>query len=123
MSDEARAACRSCGSTAWHGMRIRVDGDWCTDCPDPLQVSSVPDVFFDQPGFHHGIANPDTGDPIFITSKSHKAYEMKKQGIVEVGDAVRGSRNFDPISHRHAMESLRTPRHKLPKGEQHGKHS
>lgn len=76
----------------------------------------MPDVYFDRPGTHHGIGDPATGEPIFITSKAHKAYEMKKQNLREVGDKVHGARNFDPISYRHAQASLQ-------KGEIHGKNA
>lgn len=67
---------------------------------------ATPDVYFDKPGTHHGIYHPETGEAIFITSKSHKAHEMKKWGLSEAGDPVGGKRNFDPISYRHAMKSL-----------------
>lgn len=66
-------------------------------------------MYFDKPGEHHGIFHPETGQPIFITSKAHKAYEMKRWGLTERGDARHGSRNFDPISYRHSQESLRNP--------------
>jgi len=76
-------------------------------------VGTIADVYFDKPGEHHGIFDPQTGDPIFITSKSHKAYEMKRLGLQERGDRVGGKRNFDPIAHRYSEESLRNPEHKL----------
>lgn len=102
------ASCRSCGSTRWFQMRSTADRDTCSECPDPVRdVATFYDVYFDKPGDHHGLYAKDTGEPIFITSRAHKAYEMKKLGLEEKGDAVRGKRNFDPVSYRHAQESLR----------------
>jgi hypothetical protein len=89
-------------------MRSSAEGDWCSECPDPVKdVATFHDVYFDKPGTHHGICDPSTGEEIFITSRAHKAYEMKKLGLEEKGDPVGGKRNFDPISYRHAQESLR----------------
>lgn len=108
-----RKPCVGCGSSEWSGIRSYIEnGEWvdrCTQCPEPVQVGGMPDTYFDKPGDHHGIYHPETGQPIFITSKAHKAYEMKKHGLSERGDRVHGSTGFDPISHRHAMESLRNP--------------
>lgn len=103
--------CRSCGSSKWHAKRTRYEGeslsDWCSECPQAFQATPVHDVYFTGEGTHYGIYNPETGEPVYITSRAHKAYEMKKQGLQEAGDRHHGSNGFDPISHRHAVESLR----------------
>lgn len=111
METMSREPCRGCGSTVWSRMLTRFPvgepvRETCDRC-DSHTSSTLHDVYFDKPGDHHGITDPETGKPIFISSKTHKALEMKRLGLREAGDRVRGSRNFDPISYRHAMESLR----------------
>jgi hypothetical protein len=72
-----------------------------------------PDVYFKEPYFDPNIASPNHPgheNGTFIESRMHKAMLMKKFDIREAGDARHGSRNFDPIAHRHAMESLRRKR-------------
>lgn len=78
--------------------------DRCTNCSD-IEIPESTDVYFDKPGDHHGLFD-DMGKPVFVTTKAHKAYEMKKRGLIEAGDRRNGSINFDPISYRHAKRSL-----------------
>lgn len=84
----------------------------CNRCFDP-SIPEFPDVYCPAGGYWdehlYDFDDPtyDVKKGLFIRSKAHKAYVMKKMGVREAGDVVRGRRNFDPISHKHAMESLR----------------
>lgn len=85
--------------------------DECERCCDS-SVASNPDVYFKAPYWDANIHMP--GDPgydpdrgTFVTSKVHKAYLLKKMGCREAGDRHHGSNGFDPITARHAEESLR----------------
>lgn len=109
--------CEGCGNeNAWsvhkkkESLTQRIYEE-CNTCFDST-VPHNPDVYFRQPYWDENLHDFD--DPhydfrkgTFITSKSHKAYVLKKCGIREAGDSVNGKRNFDPISHRHAQASLR----------------
>lgn len=106
--------CRSCGSVCWYAKKTVVDGDSffdrCSDCDRGLVVSTVPDVLFrpDQHGIErHPHITDDMGRPVPLLSRAHKAQVMKEKGIYESGDRRHGARGFDPISNRHAMDSLR----------------
>ena len=82
----------------------------CNKCFDP-SISRNPDVYFKEPYWDENISDFDdpSYDPrrgTFVTSRSHKAYLLKKCGLRENGDRRGGGNNFDPISHRHAMASL-----------------
>lgn len=121
MSNGEIKPCEGCGNPnpwARHPKKEALTGkvyEECNRCFDP-SISSRPDVYFrgpywdphlydfDSPGF-----DPKRGT--FVTSKSHKAYLLKKLGLREKGDPVHGSTGFDPISHRHAMNSLRRNNH------------
>lgn len=108
-------ACGSCGSHLWYAMRSYVEKDrirdQCSDCDTALRVSGVPDVYF-RPGTDGAERNPNiadsNGDPIPLVSRAHKAEMMKRMKLREASDPVHGSRNFDPIAHRHGIESLRS---------------
>lgn len=103
-----RTPCRNCGSDDWHTKRVCVTGDvlidTCSNCSS-FVPTCIPDVFFDKPGDHHGIYDT-MGKPVFVSTKGQKDYELKKRGLREAGDRVHGATSFDPISHRHAEESL-----------------
>lgn len=109
--------CEGCGNKdpwARHPKKESYTGkvyEECNRCFDS-SIPSNPDVYFREPYWDPNLFDFDSPgfDPkrgTFVTSKVHKAYLMKKLGVREAGDRKNGSRNFDPISHRHAMESLR----------------
>jgi hypothetical protein len=113
--------CEGCGNPdpwARHPKKEAYTGRWfeeCNRCFDP-SIPSNPDVYFRGPYWDENLHDFDSPgyDPrrgTFITSKAHKAYVMKKLGLVERGDRVRGKLNFDPISHKHAMASLQRRTH------------
>ena len=109
--------CEGCGNDnpwARHPKKEALTGqvfEECNRCFDP-SIPKNPDVYFRTPYWDPNLFDFDSPgfDPkrgTFITSKAHKAYVMKKLGVREAGDTRHGSRNFDPISHRHAMNSLK----------------
>lgn len=100
-----RTACRNCGSLVWWAMRTICEGgefiDSCSECGG-VRTSSEHDVYFKAPYWENHIAPA----PVFIESKRQKAALLKKHGLREAGDRVRGSNGFDGISHRAAQKSL-----------------
>ena len=111
--------CEGCGNPdpwARHPKKEGITGkvfEECNQCFDS-SIPSNPSVYFKGPYWDphlHDFDSPgyDPKRGTFITSKAHKAYVMKKLGVQEHGDRRHGSINFDPISHRHAMQSLRRP--------------
>jgi len=107
--------CGSCGSTLWYASKSWVeDGEIvtvCSDCHSGLRACGGSSVYFapnrDGVEINPNIADSN-GDPIPLVSREHKAAMMKKFNLREAGDRVRGYRNFDPISYRHGMESLKS---------------
>lgn len=92
----------------------------CNRCFDS-SIPENPDVYFRQPYWDENLCDYD--DPsydinrgTFITSKSHKAYIMKKLGVREDGDRRHGSRAYDPLYSRIAHENFK----KNYKGAQNG---
>ena len=72
-----------------------------------------PDVYFKGPYFDPNLGSPDVPgheNGSYVESRQHKAMLMKRFGLSEAGDRRHGSSSFDPIGHRHAMESLRRKR-------------
>jgi len=67
----------------------------------------LPDVYFKEPYWDHHLSSEDHPGPKFITSRGEKKMWLEKCNLREAGDRVHGASSFDPISHRHAMESLR----------------
>lgn len=116
--DEAEERpCEGCNNPkpwARHSKKEALTGKYyeeCNRCFDP-SIPSNPDVYFRQPYWDENLCDFD--DPsydlqkgTFIRSKAHKAYILKKLGLSEAGDARKGSRNFDPISHKYAQASLK----------------
>lgn len=89
---------------------IRIDGGYCDLCGGTRTVSGNPDVYFKGTYVDEHLANEEHPGPKTITSRAEKAYWLKKCGLRESGDRVHGATSFDPISHRHAKESLRRPK-------------
>lgn len=117
MSDGKVRPCEGCGNPdpwARHPKKEAMTGkvfEECNRCFDP-SIPSNPDVYFREPYFDPHLVDFDDpgfvpGKGTWVTCKSHKAFLMKKLGVRENGDFHHGSRNFDPISHRHAEESLK----------------
>lgn len=110
--------CESCGNLdpwARHPKKEALTGrvyEECNQCFDS-SVASNPDVYCPVGGYwdtHLYDFDDPTYDPqkgLFIRSKQHKAYVLKKMGSREAGDRVAGKRSFDPISFKHAEASLR----------------
>lgn len=119
MSDGKVRPCEGCGNPdPWmrqskqEKLSKRVYEE-CNRCFDP-SIPSHPDVYFRQPYYDPHLVDFDDpgfvpGKGTYVISKRHKAYLMKKLGVRENGDLRHGSRNFDPISHRHAEASLLNP--------------
>lgn len=107
--------CDSCGSSSWTYKKTWIDGATsycrCSECDKDLRVGLPPSVAFtpanDGCEYNPNIADAN-GDAIPLTSRAHKAEMMKRFNLREAGDRVHGARNFDPISYRHGMESLRS---------------
>lgn len=109
--------CEGCGNPdpwARHQKKETLTGriyEECNKCFDS-SVSETPDVYCPQGGYwdeHLYDFDDPAYDPkkgLFIRSKQHKAYVLKKMGAREAGDMMNGKRNFDPISHKYAMLSL-----------------
>ena len=81
--------------------------DSCDWCGGSHSIANTPDVYFKQPYVDENLASEEHPGPKFIGSKAEKAYWLKKCHLREAGDRVHGSTSYDPISHRHAEESLR----------------
>jgi hypothetical protein len=113
--------CTGCGnSDAWtiHKKKETYTGkvfEECNRCFDS-SISGTPDVYFREPYWDENLSDfDDPGyDPrrgTFITSKSHKAYVLKKCGLREDGDTIHGSRKFDPGYSREAHKNFRRNYH------------
>ncbi len=115
--------CEGCGNSdpwARHSKKESMTGKYyeeCNRCFDS-SVSGYADVYWNSkrgPYWSEELYDPDdpASDRIrgmtLVTSKAHKTYLMKKLGRREAGDRILGSRNFDPISYKYAMQSLRRP--------------
>ena len=106
--------CKNPKPWARHSKKEALTGKYyeeCNACFDS-SIPPNPDVYFRVPYWDPNLCDYD--DPsydvnkgTFITSKAHKAFVMKKLGVSEAGDMVRGSRNFDQISHKYGVQSLR----------------
>jgi len=110
--------CEGCGeegSRVWavHPKKETLSGrvyEECNLCFD-ASIPKYPDVYFRQPYWDENLSDYDdpSYDPkrgTFIRSKAHKAYVLKKLGLREDGDRHRGTRAYDPMYAKHAMESL-----------------
>ena len=82
---------------------------YCADCR--RATAGVSDVYFKQPYWDEHLANEKYPGAKYISSRAEKKMWLEKCNLREDGDRVRGARRFDPISHRHAEESLRRNHH------------
>lgn len=86
--------CSCCGATDWYEIRSYMEGaeviDWCSGCPQPVQVSGVPDVYIGHAGQTFQNLTDKMGRPIEIQSKRHKKQVMDSKGLIEAGDKVNG---------------------------------
>jgi len=82
--------------------------EMCDGCG--ASTAGVPDVYFTKPYFDEHIASQDFPGGKFIGSRREKKLWLEKCNLREAGDRVHGATSFDPISHRHATESLKTNR-------------
>ncbi len=82
-----------------------VDGDWV--CFDKGPGRGAPDVYFKGQYTDHNLSNWEHPGAKVISSRSEKKYWLEKCNLREAGDRVHGGTSFDPISNRHATESLR----------------
>ena len=102
--------CRNCGNVLAYVVRTVYDDgrmvDSCDRCGGAT-LTPQPDVYFKNPYLDENLASAEHPGPKFIGSKAEKAYWLKKCHLREAGDRVHGATSFDPISHRHASESLR----------------
>jgi hypothetical protein len=84
--------------------------EYCDRCSTSKTTgSTIPDVYFKGAYWDPHIATEENPGPKFIATRAEKAYWLKKCNLREAGDRVHGASSFDPISHRHARESLRRP--------------
>jgi hypothetical protein len=105
--------CENCGdlyaySFKWVQTPQGIVSQGCDRCGGAR--STIHDVYFKEPYFDPYLSSWDDKDNTegnWITSKAQKAELMKKYHVREAGDRVHGATSFDPISHRHAQESLR----------------
>lgn len=87
--------CSNCDSLTWYEMRTVFEDlkpyDWCNDCPDPVKVGSIPDVYLKHIGQTFENLTDAMGKPIPIQSKQHKKEVMEKLGVREAGDRINGA--------------------------------
>lgn len=105
--------CNGCGNQAAYAVRTTYgDGrveESCNACGGGHSMANVPDVYFKEPYVDEHLGSEEFPGPKTINSRAEKAYWLKKCNLREGGDRVHGANKFDPISHRHAEESLRRP--------------
>lgn len=113
-------SCEGCGNPnpwARHTKKEALTGRYyeeCNRCFDSA-IPSNPDVYFREPYWDDMLCDRDDpyyveGKGTWVTSRSHKAYLMKKLNLQEAGDSKHGHRNFDPIAYRHAQIQKSTGR-------------
>lgn len=101
--------CLNCGNQTPYAKWIREISEFCDRCGTGA-LTVVPDVYFKSAYMDEHLATEEHPGPKFIGSRADKAYWLKKCKLREAGDRVHGATSFDPISHRHAEESLRRSR-------------
>jgi hypothetical protein len=114
--------CNGCGvdnEKVWavHPKKEKFTGrvfEECNLCFDSC-IPARPDIYFREPYWDENLGDLDdpSYDPkrgTFIRSRSHKAYVLKKLGLIEDGDKRNGSRAYDPMYSKHALASLNQPR-------------
>lgn len=106
--------CRNCKNEAAYAVRTIYDSgeliDSCDRCGGLSSIANVPDVYFKQPYWDQHLGSQDDPGPKFIGSKSEKAYWLKKRGLREAGDRVRGVDSFQASYSREAFKNLRKRR-------------
>ena|SRR5258708_17728232 len=117
--------CNSCGNAAAYAVRSVYDSgriiDSCDRCGGQRSLCNTPDVYFKEAYVDEHLGSEEFPGPKRINSRAEKAYWLKKCNLRESGDRHHGATSFDPISHRHAEESLRHPPQRGPRlqGESH----
>lgn len=102
--------CRGCGNEQAYNVHTTYDDGHIEDVCDQCGVQTmtpVVDAYFNGEGTHYGIYD-ENGTVVNITSKTHKAYWMKRMKVREAGDRRHGAINFDPVYSRIARENYRT---------------
>lgn len=105
--------CELCGDDYAYAFRwvqtpegiVSTGCDRCGGTP----TSTFHDVYFKEPYFDEHLGDPNdvqTHGGQWVTSRAHKAELLKKYNLREAGDRVRGTNGWDPISHKHGVESL-----------------
>ena len=105
--------CDGCGNEHAHSIQVawsKRDGRRCQCDRCGAVTRGVPDVYFKGEYVDENIASEQYPGPKLIRSRQDKKMWLQKCNLREAGDPVHGMSRFDPISHRHAMESLKTKR-------------
>jgi len=101
--------CGNCGNKKAHVWRAGGFGEskWemCDRCGATSQ--GVPDVYFKSPYVDEHLSSEKYPGPKYIYSRREKKKWLNLCNLREGGDRIHGASKFDPISHRHAEESLR----------------
>jgi hypothetical protein len=102
--------CSGCGNESAYAVRaVYKDGriqESCNHCGGLTSVANVPDVYFKQPYWDQHLGSQDDPGPKFIGSKSEKAYWLKRNGLREAGDRIRGVDSFQAGYSREAFKNL-----------------
>lgn len=101
--------CNNCGNPDAYRWRATEHGEQCDSCGG-LSSVAIPDVFFQQPYVDPHLI--DTKDPrqkdgVLISSRREKDAIMRRMGVHELGDRVRGARNEDRFAIRRERERSR----------------
>lgn len=100
--------CGACGNKATRIFNLTyckgVRHESCDKCGARSQ--GTPDVYFKGSYVDEHLSSEEFPGPKTISSRQEKAYWLKKCNLRESGDRHHGATSFDPISHRHAAESL-----------------
>ena len=101
--------CDNCGTNDARVLVYSYTKEGCLKSCDKCgaRVRGVPDVYFKEPYVDHNLATEEHPGPKTISSRSEKKFWLDKCHLREAGDRYHGASSFDPISHRHAEESLR----------------
>lgn len=103
--------CGNCGNQNAWSRHWTIDSEGCNACDGQHTYQGTPDVYFKEPYLDEHLGSEEHPGPKMINSRAEKAYWLKKCNLRESGDRVHGASKFDPVSHRHAMESLRRNPH------------
>lgn len=103
--------CRRCLNEQAYAVRtVYSDGrmeDTCDKCGFSGGGMGMHDIYFKEPYLDENLGSQEFPGAKQINSKAEKKYWLDKCGLREAGDRHHGATTFDPISHRHAQESLR----------------